>query len=332
MMNTGLKTTRTAEQSVQTTPAHPASPQLKSPQPKSAQPSHRLPAMMLLPACIIIALLVVIPFIMLVIASLTNFNMRSLFTGEFDLVGFKQYAQVFTSSQFLYSLGITIVFTAVLVATSMLLGMGVAQMMTRLGSVLRTLVSIALVLAWALPNVASALIFAWMFQPGYGVINWMLSQLQMFGDVRNLSWTTNPVLAFVCIWLLVIWQAVPYIAITVYAAQSQLDSSYLEAASLDGAGPIRSYWSITVPLLSPQLIVIGVLSTIWDFNIFNQTWLLTQGGPNDATATVGIYAYRQAFVSFDIGRGAAISMITTVLLLALTGVYLRRMFKAGKEV
>lgn len=289
-------------------------------------------AIMAAPALVIIAALIVVPLVLLVIASFTDFNVRSLFTGEFEPVGLTQYVRLFTDVGFIQSLTRTAVFAGALVAGSMLIGMAVAQMMTRLGSTMRVLVSLSLIVAWAMPNVASSLVFAWMFQPGYGVVGWALTQMRVFGDVRNLSWTADPRLAFVCIWLLVIWQAVPYIALTVYAAQTQLDHAYLEAASLDGAGPIRAYWSITVPLLKPQLSVIAVLSVIWDFNVFNQIWLLTQGGPGTATATVGVFTYRKAFIGFDIGQGSAISVVTTLLLMVLTTVYIRRLLHLGEDL
>lgn len=152
-----------------------------------------------------------------------------------------------------------------------------------------------------------------------------LSALGLFGDVRDTAWLASAPTAFVVIWLLVVWQAVPYIAITTYAAQSQLDPSFAEAAALDGAGRLRTYWQVTVPLLAPHLGTICILSCIWDFNIFNQIWLLTQGGPDSQTATIGVYTYRQAFVGFRIGEGSAISVVTMVILFVLTLAYLRRL-------
>lgn len=297
-------------------------------------PSRRnhAPLAMTAPALVIITAITLVPLALLVVASFTDFDVRSLFTGRFEPVGFAQYTALLADDEFLHSLATTFIFTAALVVGSMLIGMGVAQLMTHLGGLMRTLVSLALVLAWALPNVASSLVFAWMFQPGYGVVGWLLTRLRVFGDVTGVAWTADGRLAFVVIWLLVVWQAVPYIAITVYAAQTQLDHTALEAAAIDGAGPIRSYWMITMPMLAPQLTIIAILSVIWDFNVFNQIWLLTQGGPDGATSTLGVYAYRTAFIGFDIGKGAAISVVTAAILLALTGVYLKRLLANGEEL
>ena len=126
--------------------------------------------------------------------------------------------------------------------------------------------------------------------------------------------------------------AVPYIAINLYAATTQVDKSCLEAAQLDGCSKLRCYWQITVPLIKPSLMVITMLSVIWDFNVFNQIWLISQGGPRDTTATIGIFTYKKAFVSFDIGTGAAASVLVTIILLALTSVYIRYLLKSGEDL
>ncbi|OZG67399.1 carbohydrate ABC transporter permease [Bifidobacterium eulemuris] len=289
-------------------------------------------ALLLTPTGIILAALVIVPIIFLVFTSFTDFNQRSLFTGEFEFVGLAQYAAALSDAAFWQSLLRTFLFTAALVVGSMLIGMAVAQMMTKLGTVMRYIVTFALIFAWAMPNVASSVVWKWLFQPGYGVINYLLTKLRIFGDVSNLAWSNNTTLAFVCIWLLVVWQAVPYIAITLYAATTQIDHSCIEAAQLDGAGPIRTYWQVIVPLIKPSIMVIAMLSVIWDFNVFNQIWLVSQGGPSGSTSTIGVFTYKQAFVNFDIAQGAAISVITVIILLALTGVYVRNLLKTGEDL
>lgn len=289
-------------------------------------------ALLLTPMGIILTALVIVPIIFLVFTSFTDFNQASLFTGAFSFTGLKQYSTVLTDVEFWKALLRTFVFAAALVIASVLIGMAVAQLLTKLGTVVRYIVVFVLIFAWAMPNVASSVVWKWLFQPGYGVINWLLTQLRIFGNVTNLSWSNNTTLAFVCIWLLVVWQAVPYIAITLYAATTQIDRSYMEAAQIDGAGRIRTYWQIVVPLIRPSIMVVTMLSVIWDFNVFNQIWLVSQGGPNDTTSTIGIFTYKKAFVNFDIGQGASISVITVIILMALTSVYIRNLLKSGEDL
>ena len=290
------------------------------------------PLWLLSPAGLVLLTLFFAPFGFLVFTSFTDFDQRSLFTGEFNVVGFKQFTRVLTSGEFYASLIRTFVFTAVLVAGTVLIGMWVAQMMTKLNKVMKYVVTVVLIFSWAMPNVASSVVWNWLFTPGYGVVNWLLTQTHLFGDVTDLAWATNTWLAFACIWMLIVWQAVPFVAVTLYAAITQTDLECIEAAQLDGAGPVRIYWQIVVPLIRPTLMIVTMLSVIWDFNVFNQIWLVSQGGPRGTTSTIGVYSYKQAFVSFDIGQGAAISMITVLILMVLSGMYIRNLLRSGEEI
>jgi N,N'-diacetylchitobiose transport system permease protein len=247
-------------------------------------------------------------------------------------VGLNQYAAIFTNTDFWWALLRTIAFTAAMVAGSIVVGMAVAQMLTRLGSVMRYVVTIVLILAWAMPNVASSQVWKWMFEPGFGIVNWLLTQTHIFGNVLDVNWPQDSSLAFLCIWLLIVWQAVPFIALTVYAAQSQVSQDYIEAARLDGASEWRIYWSVILQFLRPTVMLMTILSIIWDFNVFNQIWLISQGGPGSATTTLGIYTYQSAFVGFDIGNGSAIAIVTTILLLIFSGFYIRSLIRSGEDL
>ncbi|WP_336647324.1 carbohydrate ABC transporter permease [Microbacterium sp. MMO-10] len=294
--------------------------------------SRSAPWILLSPAGVVCVALIVVPIVFLVFTSFTDYDQKTLFTGAFSLVGLEQYATVLTDVEFWWALLRTLWFTVAMVAGTVVIGMAVAQLMTRIGSVMRYLVTIALVVAWAMPNVASSQVWVWLFQPGYGVINWLLTQLRVFGDLTNLNWAQDPVFAFASIWMLVVWQAVPFIALTLYAAQNQVSGEYLEAARLDGAGEWTIYWRVLLPALRPTLLLLIVLSIIWDFNVFNQIWLVSGGGPGSATTTLGIYSYKTAFVGFQIGQGAAIALITTVLLLILSSIYVRNLIRAGEDL
>lgn len=303
----------------------------RAPRPYSKQ-SRFAPLWLLSPAGIVMIALILAPIIFLLFTSFTDYNQRTLFTGAFSFVGVDQYAKIFVDPQFWWSLMITVVFTVALVGGSLVIGIGVSELLTRLGKVMRYIVTVALIFAWGMPNVASSQVWNWLFQPGYGVINWLLTQLRVFGDLTNLSWTNNTFLALLCIWMLVVWQAVPFIALTTYAAQTQVDPAYIDAARIDGASEPRIYFSIVLNFLKPTLLLIAVLSIIWDFNVFNQIWLVTQGGPNNSTATLGIWTYLTAFTNFKIGAGAAISVVTTVLLLIFTGFYIRSLLRSGEDL
>jgi N,N'-diacetylchitobiose transport system permease protein len=300
--------------------------------PRAPQRRDRTPLWLLSPAGIVLLALVVVPLGFLLFTSFTDFNQQTLFTGHFQFVWLQQYTRLFGDGAFWLAVVRTLVFTAALVAASVAIGMAVASLLVRLGSAMRYVVTIVLVLAWAMPNVASSQVWLWLFQPGYGVANWLLTKLHIFGDLTNVNWAQDSRLAFVSIGLLIVWQAVPFLALTLYASQTQISEEYLEAARLDGASEWRVYWQVILPFLRPTLLFVTILSIIWDFNVFNQIWLVSQGGPGSATTTLGVYSFQRAFVGFQIGQGSAIAVVTTVLLLIFSAFYIRSLIRSGEEL
>lgn len=291
-----------------------------------------MPVALLAPAMTVVIALILVPILFLVFTSFTDFDQKSLFTGTFQFVGISQYTAVFTDSGFWLAFARTVGFTTAMVAGSVVLGMGVAQLLAVLGRGMRYVVTVVLILAWAMPNVASSLVWNWLFQPGYGVANWLLTSTHFFGDLTDVNWGERAPLAYLAIWMLIVWQAVPFIALTLYAAQTQVPTEYFEAARLDGAGEWLIYRRLTVPFLKPTLLLMTILSIIWDFNVFNQIWLVSQGGPHDATSTLGVWTYKTAFVGFHLGQGAAIAVVTLLLLLGLTAFYIRSLVRSGEDL
>ncbi|GAB6902328.1 carbohydrate ABC transporter permease [Kineosporia succinea] len=290
------------------------------------------PLWLLTPAGVVITLVTLLPIVYLVYTSFTNYDQKTLFTGEFRYTGLEQYTSLLSSGAFWRSLLRTVLFTAAMVAGSMVIGMAVSHLLTRVSRFWRHTTTVVLILAWAMPNVASSLVWNWLFQPGYGVVNWALAQVRVFGDTTSLNWAGDPALAYTAIWLLIVWQAVPFIALTLNAAEQQVPPEYQEAARLDGASEFTVYRVITLTFLRPTLLLVTILSVIWDYNVFNQIWLFSGGGPGDSTSTLGVYTYKTAFVGFQIGQGAAISVITTVLLLGLTALYIRNLLRSGEDL
>jgi ABC-type sugar transport system permease subunit len=291
----------------------------------------RAPLVLLAPAAVILLALVVYPLVRLVVISFQEYGLRAIFTGQAGFAGVTNYTNVLTDASFWPVILRTIVVTAAMVLGTLLIGMAVSQLLTRLGVVMRTVVSVVLVLAWAMPNVASSLVWQWLFQPFYGVLNWVVTQMRVFGDHTQDNWASHPAQAYTIVLTLVIWQAVPFVALTLYAAQSQIAPEYYEAGSLDGATTWAMYRAITLPALAPTLLLVTILSVIWDFNVFNQIWLLTRGGPEDATLTLGIWTFVKSFVSNAYGQGAAIAVISTVILGVLSSYYIRRLVRSGEE-
>jgi N,N'-diacetylchitobiose transport system permease protein len=288
---------------------------------------------MLTPASLMILFVMAVPIGFLIFASVTNYNQRTLFTGAFDFVGLQQYGAILTSPDFWWALVRTIVFTVALLIGTVLIGAGMAHLMTSLPVALRHVVTVVLVLTWAMPNVATSLVWSWLFQPQYGVINWLISQTGIFGDTTSVNWAADPTLAWACVWLLVVWGSVPFTALTLYAAETQVSHDLKEAARLDGASESAVYRVVILPAIAPTLLLITMLSIIWNFNLFNQIWLVTKGGPDGATSTLGVFTYTTAFSgNLQIGAGSAIAVASTIILLALSALYIRMLVRSGEDL
>jgi N,N'-diacetylchitobiose transport system permease protein len=302
------------------------------PPPRRRRHPHLLPYGLLLPAAAILALVLGYPLVRLVIISTQDYGLRSLFTGVAGWAGFANYAAVLASPELVPVLLRSLGFCAALVVGTLVIGLGVALLMVRLGRRMRAAVMFALIAAWAVPNVASTLVWQWLFQPVYGVVNWLLTRSAVLGDLTQHDWTTSAFSAFTLVWLLVVWQSTPFVALTLHAGLTQIPRSYYEAAAIDGAGPVRVFATITLPFLRPILGLVTILSVIWDFTVFNQIWILTQGGPEQQTTTLGIWTFTTAFSKNSFGQGGAIAVVSVVLLLAMTAVYVRRLVRSGEDI
>jgi N,N'-diacetylchitobiose transport system permease protein len=291
-----------------------------------------LPVLLLLPAALILALLQGYPLVRLVMISMQDYGLRAMFTGTTPWIGFANYTALWHDGQLVPVLLRTVLFAAALVLGTIGIGMPVALMLAKLGRRMRTAVTLVLITAWAVPNVASTLVWEWLFQPVYGVFNWLLTSAHVVGDYTQHDWLAGSGSAFFLVWLLVVWQSVPFVALTLYAGLSQIPRSYYETAALAGAGAWKSFRLVTVPFLRPILLLVLILSVIWDFTVFNQIWILTQGGPDSGTTTLGIWSFIQAFSSESYGQGAAIAVVSVVLLLSLTAFYVRRLVRSGEDL
>jgi len=200
-----------------TTAARPAEPVRR----RRRRRDRATPYLLLAPAAAVLGLVLGYPLVRLLAISMQDYGFRALFTGSAPWIGFANYAKVFSGGQFTAVLLRTLVFCAALVAGTLLIGMLVALMLGALGPRLRAAVTLCLICAWAVPNIAATLVWQWLFQPGYGVVNWLLTKLGIFGNLTQHAWFTSPISAFSVVWLLVVWQSVPFVALTLRAGLSR---------------------------------------------------------------------------------------------------------------
>jgi ABC-type sugar transport system permease subunit len=295
-----------------------------------------VPYLLLLPSVVLIALLLLWPTIQIGIYSFQNYGIpQVLGTLPTQWVGFSNYSQIITDPEFWSSLKISVLFAVVVVPLTLIVGTLIGLLLHKLGPKMATFVSTTALLAWAMPPVSASVLFVWLFSQDGGVVDWTLSRFPSWlgGGAHWLAfnWTTNSALpAYTVVALLVIWQAFPFIAVSVLAGLKMIPRELHEAARVDGASPWRSFWSVTFPVLKPIFMILLLLSVIWDFGVFTQAYLITGELGNRNEYNLGIYAYDKAFTTPpSYGAASALALVLTLVLLIITVWYVRANVRQG---
>jgi N,N'-diacetylchitobiose transport system permease protein len=286
------------------------------------------PYLLLAPAALVIGAVLGYPVYLLTKLSFQQYGLAELVTKKGTWIGVDNYTRIFQDEQFWAVVLRTLVFTAVCVGLTMVFGTLIALLLARLGRFMRLLLTSGLVLVWATPVVVAVNIFRWMVDYEFGVLNWTLTKLHI-GDFLNKDWFADPTTGFVVITAVIVWGAIPFVAITVYAGLSQVPAELVEAAEIDGARRWQIFKDITFPLLLPIFVILTSLSIIWDFQVFTQVWLLRDGEPEEDYWLMSVYSFVEAFRLGEYGFGAAIAVVMVCFMFVATFVYLRQMIRIG---
>jgi len=284
---------------------------------------------LLAPASIAIVAVLAYPLYFLGKLSFQQYGLPELIAHEGTWIGTENFSRLIHDAEFWRVLVRTFLFTAGAVSFTMLFGTLIALLLARLGGFMRLLLTTGLVLVWAMPVVVAVNIWVWMFDYEFGVFNWALTELGV-GDYVNHDWFANPTTGLLIIMGVVVWGAIPFVAITIFAGLTQVPRELVEAASIDGAGPIRIFRDITLPLLKPIFVILASLSIIWDFQVFNQVWIMRGNDPSSDYYLMSVYAFVESFKLSEYGYGAAIALVMVVIMLCVTFVYIRQMWRIGE--
>ena len=286
-----------------------------------------LPVLMLLPAMLIIVALVGYPLVRTVYLSFTDTDLGNLIYGGSDWVGLQNFKEVFTDEHLRASLVNTVLFGTACVIGTMVFGFAVALLLNeRLKG--NFVFSIAVLLPWAVPAIAAAAIWKWLFDPSYGFVNWALVHLG-FDSFQDYAWFASRFSAYVAIFITVCWQSFPFIALSLLAGLQTLPKETLQAAAVDGANSWQRFRLVTLPLLRPIIAVLVVFSTIWDFKIFDQIYVMAAGVPDRGADTAAVAAYREGFALSHYGLGSAVAVVLFLILLAFSLLYVRLIGREG---
>jgi len=289
------------------------------------------PYLLILPVVAVIAAILGYPLYYLARLSFQKYGLFELIAHHGTSVGWANYSSVLHDHVFWQVLVRTIVFTIANVALTIGIGTLLALLLTKVSSVVRILLTAGLVLAWSMPPVVAVQVWVWMTNTENGVLNYALTKLHV-GDYAQHDWYASSFSQLSLTTSLVVWGAIPFVVVTVYAGLSQVSHELVEAAEIDGARAWRVFKDVTFPIVKPIFLILTSLSIIWDFGVFTQPFLLIdQTRINASNELMGIYLYEEGYVKTDFGRGAAISILMLLIVSVLSIFYVRKMVRTGDE-
>jgi N,N'-diacetylchitobiose transport system permease protein len=291
--------------------------------------SRATPYALLLPATAVIGAVLAYPLYFMVRLSFQHYGLFQLIRHKGEWIGTQNYSEIFHDGTFWHVVLRTLLFTTVAVSLTMVLGTLIALLLAQLGSFMRLLLTAGLIFVWATPVVVAVDIWRWMVDFEFGFVNWLLTYLHL-GNYNHHDWFVNVWTGWGVITALVVWGAIPFVAITVYAGLTQVPKELVEAASIDGASAWRIFHDVTVPLLKPIFVILISLSIIWDFQVFNQVWIMLDEQPSPDYYTMAVYAYHTSFQTSEYGLGSAIAIVMVAIMLVVSFVYIRQMVKIGE--
>ncbi|WP_327234557.1 sugar ABC transporter permease [Streptomyces sp. NBC_01317] len=289
-----------------------------------------VPYLLIAPAVLSMAVLLLYPLVKNVILSFQQVNRKELITRLPEWVGFDNYTELLKDPDFWTVVVRSLVFTVANVLLIMVIGSLIGVLLNRLGTKMRLVLSLALMLAWAMPIVASVTVFRWLFDEQFGVANWVLRTLGFSGYEQH-NWFETGFSTLVIVTLLIVWGSIPFVALNMYAGLTTIGSELYEAAKMDGANGWRTFWSVVFPNLRPFFMITTFLEIIWVFKAFAQVYAMNLGGPDHASETLPVYAYITGQGLFRYGLAAAISVLTIVMLIAIMSFYFRLILKQEEE-
>lgn len=289
-----------------------------------------LPYGLLVPALAALLVALGYPLAREVVLAFQDFGLAQQFGKPPEWVGFANFRELL-SDPYLWTVALrSLLFCLVNAVVTLAIGVGLALLMQHMAKPVRILLQSGMLLAWAMPVVATLTVWQWLFDTQYGVINWLLTEAGI--DYAGHSWLLDPLSFFFVATVIVVWMSVPFVAFTVYAALTQVSEDLLEAAEIDGAGSAQRLRSVVLPSIRPVLLVVGLLQVIWDLRVFTQIFVLQQaGGTTRDTNLLGTYIYRLGIGGGDFGMASAVAIFMLVLTVLLTAPYIWAMLRQEED-
>jgi multiple sugar transport system permease protein len=280
-----------------------------------------LPALFIAPALAVLLSLAIYPLLYSVSVSLQRETPNGV------VWGLGNFARLVSDSFFWTAMAHTFVYAIAALTCEFLLGLGLALL---LNSEIRGrgIFRASLLVPMMLPAVVVGVVWRLMLNPNFGAINGTLKQIGI--NTESLTWTASPKLAMLSVIAVDVWQWTPFVFLVLLAGLQAIPQEPYEAALIDGSSRWQTFWHVTLPLLKPSILIVLLLRTMDLLRVFDQIFILTEGGPGFATETISLYIYRTAFRFFDFGYAAAMSFVLLALTNVISAIYIK--FLEAKEV
>jgi multiple sugar transport system permease protein len=282
-------------------------------------------AMLLLPSLAIVCALILYPLLNGVLLSFTNASpLRRNVRG----VGLENYTDLLSDRLFWEVLGNSLYMIGVSIVLAMLIGFAIALLLnTRLRG--RWVFRTAVFQVWIVPWITVTILWGWMFNTDYGIVNQILRSLGFID--QSLQWLAQPQLAQIVVILAFTWRTIPFTMVVSLAALQNIPGELLEAASIDGAGYFRRLRFVIIPLLRNVLLISALLQAVRLFQEVTLPWILTQGGPINATTTLSLHTYRTAFQRWEFGTSSAVGVLWLIFMCVFAVIYLRVLVRPQQD-
>ncbi|MCO5732196.1 carbohydrate ABC transporter permease [Rhizobium sp. SSA_523] len=276
-----------------------------------SSPKHRskFGYLLLAPAVILMALIIIYPILLSVDISLQDVRIARI-GGDHAPWTTKNYEWLFHSEEFWNAISVTARMVLIVGGISLIIGLATALLVNQ-NFKGRALARLFVALPWAVPEVVATVIWAWMLDSSFGVINWMLLKTGLVSQAVQFG--SNATAAFMAVCFVMIWKGYPLVSIMLLAGLQSIPAEQYQAAKVDGANVWQRFIYVTLPNLAPVIGVTSVMTTLWVFRDFSIIYVLTQGGPIGATTTLSMLTFEQAFAFFRMGQGAAVGVVTMII-------------------
>ncbi|HHF98020.1 MAG TPA: sugar ABC transporter permease, partial [Candidatus Aerophobetes bacterium] len=259
--------------------------------------------LLILPAIIFMVAVMGFPFGYVIRMSFCSYDVFA--GGKTTFIGLKNFFTIFSDPEFFNAFKNTLEFTSITVFFQFLIGMGIALLLNQMFKG-RAIIRTAVLLPWALPTVINSLFFKWMFDGQYGVFNDILLRLHLVQG--KINWLGSPITARWAIYLTQTWKVSSLVGLILLAGLQAIPSEVYEAAKVDGAGKLKRFLHITLPLLKPSILIALIFRSLVALQVFDVVFAMTRGGPGYSTETLVYNIYRQTFVYSRFGYGSALSV------------------------